>query len=44
MRDLTATGFYTTLEGTKDLQYIGNTPQFGFKGPPKEVLEYLKLQ
>lgn len=42
-RDLTATGFYTTKEGMKDLQYIGNTPQIGFKGPPKEVLEYLKL-
>jgi hypothetical protein len=43
MRDLTASGFYTTKEGMKDLQYIGNTPQIGFKGPPKEVLEYLKL-
>jgi hypothetical protein len=42
-RDLTATGFYTTKEGMKDLRYIGNTPQIGFKGPPKEVLEYLKL-
>jgi Gluconate 2-dehydrogenase subunit 3 len=43
VRDLTTTGFYTTKEGTKDLQYIGNTPLFAFKGPPKEVLEYLKL-
>jgi hypothetical protein len=43
VRDLTATGFYTTKEGMKDLQYIGNMPLFAFKGPPKEVLEYLKL-
>ncbi len=43
LRDLTATGFYTTVAGAKDLQYIGNTPQFGFKGPPKGVLDYLKL-
>ncbi|MDB6109137.1 MAG: gluconate 2-dehydrogenase subunit 3 family protein [Pedosphaera sp.] len=44
MRDLTATGFYTTKEGMKDLQYIGNTPLLVFKGPPKEVLEHLKLK
>ena|SRR5579872_4366693 len=42
-RDLTATGFYTTKEGMKDLQYLGNTPQLAFKDPPKEVLEHLKL-
>jgi len=43
MRDLTASGFYTTKEGMKDLQYIGNVPLFAFDGPPKKVLEYLKL-
>lgn len=43
MRDLTATGFYTTKEGMKDLRYIGNVPLSAFTGPPKEVLEYLKL-
>ena len=43
MRDLTASGFYTTKEGMKDLQYIGNVPLFTFDGPPKKVLEYLKL-
>ena len=43
MRDLTASGFYTTKEGMKDLQYIGNVPLFAFNGPPKKVLEYLKL-
>jgi len=34
--------FYTTKEGMKDLQYIGNVPLFAFNGPPKKVLEYLK--
>ena len=43
VRDLTASGFYTTKEGMKDLQYIGNVPLFAFNGPPKKVLEYLKL-
>ncbi len=43
MRDLTASGFYTTKEGMKDLQYMGNVPLFAFDGPPKKVLEYLKL-
>ena len=43
VRDLTCTGFYTTNEGMKDLQYIGNIPLLGFKGPPKEVLEKLQL-
>jgi gluconate 2-dehydrogenase gamma chain len=42
-RDLTASGFYTTNEGMKDLRYIGNIPLVKFDGPPKEVLEYLKL-
>jgi hypothetical protein len=43
VRNLAATGFYTTDEGIRDLKYIGNVPSFGFKGPPPEVLEYLKL-
>jgi Gluconate 2-dehydrogenase subunit 3 len=43
MRDLTASGFYTTREGMKDLQYKGNVPLTVFKGPPPEVLAYLKL-
>jgi hypothetical protein len=43
MRDLTATGFYTTTEGMKDLQYKGNVPLPVFKGPPPEVLKHLKL-
>jgi Gluconate 2-dehydrogenase subunit 3 len=43
MRDLTASGFYTTREGREDLPYKGNVPLAVFNGPPKEVLEYLKL-
>jgi hypothetical protein len=42
-RDLTATGFYTSTEGMKDLRYKGNVPLSTFKGPPHEVLQYLKL-
>lgn len=42
-RDLTAAGFYTTPEGMKDLQYIGNTPLAQFDGPPLEVLRKLGI-
>jgi len=42
-RNLTAGGFYTTKEGMKDIQYIGNIPLQAFKGPPPEVLAHLKL-
>ena len=44
VRDLAATGFYTTPEGMKDLQYIGNTPLPKFDGPPPEVLKHLGLE
>jgi hypothetical protein len=37
-RDLTAGGFYTTPQGRKDLQYVGNTPLKSFDGPPLEAL------
>ncbi|HET7537198.1 MAG TPA: gluconate 2-dehydrogenase subunit 3 family protein [Candidatus Didemnitutus sp.] len=37
-RNLTAGGFYTTPEGRKDLQYVGNIPLATFDGPPIEVL------
>jgi hypothetical protein len=43
-RDLTAGGFYTTPEGMKDIQYLGNVPLTKFDGPPPEVLTYLKLK
>lgn len=38
-RDLTADGFYTTPEGMKDLNYIGNVPLAAFDGPPPEALK-----
>ena len=41
-RDLAATGFYTTDEGMKDVQYVGNLPQDRFDGPPPNVLAYLR--
>jgi hypothetical protein len=43
-RDLTASGFYTTPEGMKDIQYVGNVALEKWDGAPKEVLEYLKLE
>lgn len=42
-RDLTAAGFYTTPEGMRDIQYLGNVPLTKWDGPPPEVLAYLKL-
>jgi hypothetical protein len=38
-RDLTAGGFYTTPQGRKDLQYVGNMPLKSFDGPPPEALK-----
>lgn len=38
-RDLTAGGFYTTPEGRKDLNYVGNLPLASFEGPPLDVLK-----
>lgn len=43
IRDLTASGFYTTDAGMKDLQYIGNVALAKFDGPPPEVLRKLGL-
>jgi len=42
-RDLTASAFYTTPEGMKDLNYVGNVALTKFDGPPPEVLAHLKL-
>jgi hypothetical protein len=42
-RNLTMSAFYTTQEGMKDIQYIGNVALTKFEGPPLEVLAYLKL-
>ena len=42
-RDLTAGGFYTTPEGMRDVDYVGNVPLATFDGPPKELIEKLGL-
>ena len=42
-RNLTMGGFYTTPQGMKDIQYLGNVPLTQFDGPPTEVLQFLKL-
>jgi hypothetical protein len=42
-RDLTAGGFYTTPQGRKDLEYVGNLPMASFNGPPAEVLKKVGL-
>ena len=43
VRDLAATGYYTTREGMNDLGYVGNVPLQKFDGPPPEVLKHLGL-
>lgn len=43
MRDLTASAFYTSAAGMKDLQYMGNVPLAKWDGPPAEVLRKLGL-
>lgn len=43
-RELAMGGFYSTPEGFKDIQYLGNVPLTKFDGPPPEVLSYLKLE
>lgn len=43
VRDLTATAFYTTPEGMKDLEYRGNQASLTWDGPPPEVLRHLGL-
>ena len=42
IRDLTATGFYTTEIGTKDVGYIGNQPN-NWNGVPDDVLKQYGL-
>ncbi len=43
MRSLTAGGFYTTPEGSRDIGYVGNAPMAEFPEPPPEVLKHLGL-
>jgi gluconate 2-dehydrogenase gamma chain len=38
MRDLTATGFFTSEMGVKDIGYVGNSPTI-WKGVPADVLK-----
>lgn len=42
MRNLTATGFYTSEIGLKDIGYVGNTPN-QWNGVPDEVLKQYNL-
>lgn len=42
MRNLTATGFYTSEIGVKDIGYMGNTPN-QWKGVPDDVLKQYGL-
>jgi hypothetical protein len=42
MRDLTASGFFTTEMGVKDLGYVGNKPN-RWEGVPKDVLKQYGL-
>lgn len=42
MRNLVATGFYTTEMGVKDIGYIGNAP-FQWNGVPEDVLKQYNL-
>ncbi|MBM3914952.1 MAG: gluconate 2-dehydrogenase subunit 3 family protein [Sphingomonadales bacterium] len=43
LRDLTATGFYTSQQGVKDLDYRGNQPN-RWDGVPTDVLAEYKLR
>lgn len=43
MRDLVATGFWTSRIGVADLGYLGNQPVMEWTGPPPEVLKKLNL-
>jgi hypothetical protein len=43
MRDLTASGFFTTEMGVKDLGYVGNKPN-RWEGVPLDVLKQYGLQ
>ncbi len=43
MRDLTASGFYTSQIGIKDLGYVGNVPN-KWEGVPADVLAQYKMQ
>jgi hypothetical protein len=44
MRSLTASGFYTTPVGWKDIGFVGNVALTAFPDPPADVLEKLGLK
>jgi hypothetical protein len=44
MRDLTATGFFTSEIGIQDLEYKGNSPVTTWEGPPADVLAQFGFQ
>lgn len=43
MRDLTASGFFTTKMGIKDVGYVGNTPN-RWEGVPADVLKHYGME
>jgi hypothetical protein len=43
MRDLTATGFFTSKMGIEDLGYVGNRPN-KWEGVPKEIVQQYGLE
>ena len=43
MRDLTATGFFTSEMGVKDIGYVGNMPNV-WQGVPEDVLKQYGLE
>lgn len=42
-RDLTLGAYYTTPEGMKAADYVGNVPLAAFSGPPEEALRHVGL-
>ena len=42
IRNLTATGFYTSEIGVKDIGYLGNTPN-QWNGVPDDVLKQYRM-
>ena len=44
VRDLTSTAFWTTDDGMRDLQYVGNVPLPRWDPPPAEVLRHIGLE
>ena len=43
MRNLTATGFYTSKIGIEDLGYVGNAPNV-WSGVPEDVLKHYGME